>query len=287
MKKLLSIILIALLTLAGCGKKNIKESGKITIVATLFPQYDFSRVIGGDKVDVTLLLPAGSESHNYDPSPSDMALISKSDIFVYTGDEMEPWAGDIASAVGTSVKILNVSDNATLSSYEEHHENENSSHSHTLDPHIWLDFDNAKIMCENIYNALCSVSPENKDYFTENFESYIDKLTVLDKSYSDIVSNSEKTIVFGGKFALSYLVKRYNISYLSAYESCSANAEPSIADIAYLSDFVKTNNITVVYCEEYTEPKVALEIASGNNAEVLPIHSCHNLNRQDLEKGTT
>ena len=112
MKKLIAIILcLALFPLAGCGAVEDASSGKLEVIATLFPQYDFTRQIGGDKVNVTLLLPAGTESHTFDPSPSDMITISKSDLFIYTGDDMEPWAGDIAASVGGNTKILNASDN--------------------------------------------------------------------------------------------------------------------------------------------------------------------------------
>ncbi|MGM9550889.1 MAG: metal ABC transporter substrate-binding protein [Clostridia bacterium] len=290
MKKLLGLLLVCLIIpFSGCSKTENLETDKITVIATLFPQFDFARQIGGDKVSVTLLLPPGSESHNYDPSPSDMALISKSDLFIYTGDNMEPWAGDIASSVQGNVTILDASENITLvSSPDTDHDHEDEEgHAHALDPHIWLDFDNAKVMCDNIYNALAIISPENESYFKENLEKYKSDLTSLDEKYKETISQSDKTIVFGGKFALGYLVRRYNINYLSAYDSCSANAEPSIADISRLSAFVSENDIKAVFCQEYTDPKVAREIANANNAEVLVLHSCHNISKDEREMGTT
>lgn len=291
MKKFICLILImCLIPLSGCGASENEASDKIQITATLFPQYDFARQIGGDRADVTLLLPAGTESHNFDPSPSDMVTISRSDLFIYTGDSMEPWAGSIASSVGSSVKILDASQNIDLSETENLHEDEETSHSHStsLDPHIWLDFDNARIMAENIFNALKEISPENEDYFEENFVKLCDAMDKLDKEYTALfLENRDKTVVFGGKFALGYLVRRYNVNYKSAYDSCSSNAEPGISDIALLSEFIKENNIKVVYCEEYTEPKVASTLAQANNAKVLPIHSCHNINKEDREAGVT
>lgn len=293
MKKLICLLLIAaILPISGCGNKSAQNSDKITIVATLFPQYDFARSIGGDKVDVTLLLPAGSESHNYDPSPSDMALISKSSLFIYTGDNMEPWAGDIASAVGSGVEILDVSKGINFSaSADSAHEEDTAAdgeHHHSLDPHVWLDFDNAKTMAANIANALTDISPENSAYFSENLKLLCSEIDNLDMEYQLLFNeNTDKALVFGGKFALGYLVKRYNIKYLSAYDSCSANSEPSISDIATLSRFVSENNVKAVFCEEYTDPKVAREIASANNAEVLVIHSCHNINKEEREAGVT
>ncbi len=284
MKKFLSLIVVFLLIpLTGCNSSE-EITDKINVIATLFPQYDFVREIGGDKVNVTLLLPAGADSHSYDVTPSDMLTISKSDLFIYTGDNMEPWAGDIASSVGNSVKIINASENVKLTASTDHTDGE---HNHALDPHIWLDFDNAKIMCDNICNALSQISPENREYFETNLTSYKEKLTALDRQYADNLADSDKTIVFGGKFALGYLFQRYGINYLSAYDSCSANSEPSIADILNLTDFVSENNINCVYCQEYTDPKVAREIAKANNCEVLVIHSCHNINKEDRENGVT
>ncbi len=284
MKKILVLFLIlAILPLAGCTNQQ-GDSSKIQITATLFPQYDFARQIGGNKVDVTLLLPAGQESHLYDPSPSDMAKISKSDLFIYTGDLMEGWAGDIASSVGGSVKVLDASRNIELFKSEE----DAHDHAHSLDPHIWLDFDNAKAMCANIAAELILLSPENEAYFTENLVNYTNALTELDNEFKKEFENGQaKDLVFGGRFAVGYLTRRYNISYKSAYDSCSANSEPSVQDITALSDFVKENGINVVFCEEFSDPKIAREIALSNNAEVLVLHSCHNTSSEERENGAT
>lgn len=285
MKRLISLLLILmLLPLAGCGTENVSD-GKIHITATLFPQYDFARQIGGDKVDVTLLLPAGQESHLYDPSPADMAKISESDLFIYTGDVMEGWAGDIASSVGGNVKGLDVSSNIDLFSQVEEEEHD---HAHSLDPHIWLDFDNAKKMCANIATELILLSPENEAYFTENLLNLTNALTALDEEYSALFAEGQKKdLIFGGRFAVGYLTRRYNIQYKSAYDSCSANSEPSVQDIAALCDYVKEKDIKVIFCEEFSDPKIAREIASSNNAEVLVLHSCHNTSAEERESGAT
>ena len=284
MKRFLALLLIlTLLPLAGCTA-NPSDSSKLQITATLFPQYDFVRQIGGDKVEVTLLLPAGQESHLYDPSPSDMAKISRSDLFIYTGDMMEGWAGDIAASVGGEVMVLDVSENIELFSNEE----DEHEHAHSLDPHIWLDFDNAKAMCANIATALILLAPEHEAYFTENLISYTNTLTALDNEYKRAFENGQtKELVFGGRFAVGYLTRRYNVRYKSAYDSCSANSEPSVQDITALSDFVKSNDIKVVFCEEFSDPKIAREIALANNAEVLVLHSCHNTSAEERSAGET
>ena len=284
MKKFL-LILAAVLSLTACSPKE-RAGGKIEITATLFPQYDFARQIGGDKADVTLLLPAGQEAHLYDPSPQDMSKIASSDIFIYTGEMMEGWAADIASSVGGGVKIVDASSGASfIEDSGDDHDHEHSQ-SGASDPHIWLDFDNAKIMCDNIYSALVEVSPENESYFKENLDSLKAELDTLDSDFASLASSSDKTIVFGGRFALGYLTHRYNIKYVSAYASCGAEAEPSVRDIQTLTDFVKDNNIKAVYCEEFSDPKVARIIADGR-AEVLVLHSAHNTSLSERESGAT
>jgi len=277
MKKFLAMAAALCLLLTGCASES-GESGKITVIATLFPQYDFARQIAGDRASVTLLLPAGQESHLYDPTPADMTAISKADIFVYTGDNMESWASDLASSVGDKVKIVDASEGISL--YE-------SSGDHDLDPHIWLDFDNAKKMAENVFNALVEISPENTDYFTENLHALEDSLTSLDEEYRAAFSASDKTLVFGGRFALGYLLRRCGADYISAYDSCGAEAEPGVQDIKRLYDYVKENNVKAVYAEEFSEPKVARTIAEANGAEVLLLHSAENTSREEREEGVT
>ncbi len=283
MKKFICVLLaLPLLFLAGCGcEENSEKSDKIQIIATLFPQYDFARIIGGDKVEVTLLLPPGSESHHYEPSPKDMTKIADSDLFIYTGANLEGWAGDIAQSMKDSVAILDVSSNIPLTSSTHNHD-------HALDPHIWLDFEKAGKMCENITSALCSLSPENEAYFKANLEDYLTLLTALDEKYTTLfASEIKKDFIFGDKFAAGYLVTRYSIPHQSAYSSCSANAEASQATIAALSDYVKDNDVKVVYCREFSAASVAKEIAKANNAEVLVIHSAHNISKEEREKGVT
>ncbi len=286
MKKTFLILSLAIsLLLSGCAGSVPEDSGKITVVATLFPQYDFARQIGGDKVDVKLLLPAGQESHLYDPTPSDMTLISKSDIFVYTGEMMEGWAADIASSFEGKIMIVDASKGASL--YETDKQQDDEHDHHSADPHIWLDFDNAKVMAKNIYDALVSVSPENEEYFSENLSAYEEKLTALDEEYSSVFASSDKTLVFGGRFALGYLMRRYNVKYMSAYSSCGAEAEPGVKDIQNLYNYVKDNDVKAVYCEEFSDPKVARSIASANNAEVLVLHSAHNTSAEEREENAT
>lgn len=270
---------------AGC---SAEKGGKKTIMATLFPQYDFARTIAGDNFEVKLLLTPGTESHTYDPGASDMYAIANSSLFLYTGDEMEPWAGTLISSLGEDCpEVVDCSQNVPLIKEEHDHEEEHE-HEHEADPHIWLDMDNAKLMADNICSGLCKIDPENADSYKENASKLKDELDALDGEFEQLFSDSDTdTIVFGGRFSYIYFIERYDLSYVTAYKSCSASAEPSLADIAEVVDYINANNAGAIYYEELSEPKVARSIAEDTGIKALEFSTAHNVTAEQLEKGVT
>lgn len=299
-KIILTLFLIIGLSglLMGCNgnnsaSKDKTRDNKIKVVATLFPQYDFTRQIAGDKAEVTLLMSPGVESHSYEPSPSDIIKINESDLFIYTGKFMEPWAQSIIDGIeNKNVKILDVSQNVSLDKSEEHEDEEEHTEAdhaaHEFDPHIWTSPVNAKIMVENILGDLCELDPENADYYKTNAENYLNELTNLDKEFQDIFRAAKrKEIIFAGKFALHYFAEEYDMEYEAAFDSCSTETEPSVKVIAELIDEIKEENIPVVYYPELTDPKVARSISDETGAEMLLLHSCHNLSKDEFKAGET
>ncbi|MEM1483246.1 metal ABC transporter substrate-binding protein [Oscillospiraceae bacterium PP1C4] len=307
-RRLISILLAAvlcLLLLAGCAPaaQTQKATSKIRIVATLFPQYDFARQIAGDKADIKLLLPAGIESHSYEPTPADIIAINMADLFVYTGPYMEPWAQSIIDGVTENVTVLNISQNITLDKEEEHDEahahdealehDEADAHKEELahggfDPHIWTSPVNAKVMVDNLTDALCKVDSANADYYRNNAAKYKTELDALDQEFSTIVSTAKrKEIIFGGRFALHYFAKQYGLTYEAAFDSCSHETEPSAQVVAEIIDEVRTKGIPVVFHEELTDPKVARLIGEETGAKLRLLHSCHNVSKEDFQNGAT
>jgi zinc transport system substrate-binding protein len=313
MKKILTVILVVLLASAlfGCTQNQntsdfsaeSENKEKIKIVTTLFPQYDFARQIAGDKAEITLLLPPGAESHSFDPKPSDIITINNADIFIYTGKYMEPWAEKIIQSTDSdSINILDVSNGITLEKEEHEHEEdeyeedeiENSGehggdeHNHEYDPHIWTSPVMAKKMVDNIAASLCYVDSENASYYKSNAENYKKQLDELDSEFSDIVSTGVRNkIYFGGRFALHYFTEQYGLEHESAYDNCSSETEPNARDIAQIIDEIKENEIPVIYYEELTDPKVSRSISEDTGVEMLLFHSCHNISKDDFEKGVT
>ncbi len=295
MKKIVSVfvtffvaIFVILFFAINSNTKTIQtDNEKVKVIATLFPQYDFVKQIGKDKVEVTLLLPPGTETHTYDPSPKDIIKINESDLFVYTGDNMEPWAASISGSISSRVNILDASKNAEYIK-EEHNNEKHEHHEHEYDPHIWLDISNAKQMVDNILNELVKIDPQNANYYNQNAEVYKRNLDKLDDRFLDVIENSKRNIVcFGDKFAYMYFLKRYNLDYISAYDSCSANSEPSVSKILEIEKSIEKENIPVIFYESLSEGTVAKSIAKDTGIKALVFSSVHTVSDDDIQKGAT
>ena len=169
MKKLkfsISILVLVLIltSISACNsstKEREKGEGKIKIVTTLFPQYDFAKEIVKDKAEVTLLLPPGVEAHSFEPTPQDIGNIKKADIFIYTGEYMEPWADKMIDSIGEeSIAIVDLSKGIELMEEDDHHDHDDHDHHHHhggKDPHIWLDPVYAQKMIDNIVETVVKV----------------------------------------------------------------------------------------------------------------------------------
>lgn len=291
MKKILSVIISAAILcgcicVTGCSA----DSGEGKIIATLFPQYSFAKQIAGDKYEVELLLTPGTESHTYDPSTADAYTISQAALFLYTGDEMEPWAANLLASLGSDCpETVNCSDNVELYSDEhDEHDHDHEGHSHGADPHIWLDMSNACIMADNICNGLCEIDPQNAAYYRENTAKLKTELMQIDREFETLFENADtKTIVFGGRFSYIYFIERYGLSYVSAYKSCDTAADPSLSDIAEVVSYIKSNDVKVIYHEELTDPKVARSIAEETGIEMREFSTGHNVTAEQLKSGVT
>ena len=303
------IFTFIIVIISAISNTNNKNKEKIQIVATLFPQYDFAKKVGGDKVDVTLLLPPGSESHTYEPTPRDMVNINNSNLFIYTGKEMEPWADRIISGMKNNVNVLDLSSTVKLinseefeekhekaeheESYEHEHEhedegNEEHEHNHEYDPHIWLNPQYAIKMVESIRDELCKIDPENKDYYTANANSYIQEISNLDKEFEETISTSKTNkIAFGGAFAYAYFIERYNLEFISAYDACGENVEPSTSKVKEVIDYINENKLPVIFYKEYTNGNIAKTISESTGAKMLVFNTVHNVSKEEIKNNAS
>ena len=294
------IIVCSLFIILFKQEEIVKNDDKIQIIATLFPQYDFAKHIVRDKAEVKLLLSSGVETHNYEPTPKDMIKINNSDIFLYTGDDLEPWTESIINSLDIKCDIIDISEGIELIKIEEfeamhinkisfhNHENEDleqKHHNHEIfDGHIWLNPQNAIKMIDNITEEICKIDSKNEDYYKNNAELYKKEINDLDKELEDIVNKSDiKEIAVGGEFAYAYLVKRYGLDFVSVYNNCGDGEDPSISKVKSVIDYINKKDMKVVFYEELTEGTVAKMIAEETEAEPLILYSIHNA---DINKDT-
>ena len=290
---------------AGCdtSKENASDVS-VTVITTLFPLFDFARVItDGTDAEVSLLLPPGVESHSFEPSPADVIAIQRSDVFAYTGDSMETWAHEIIEGldgargttednafqtVGNTV-IADCSKGIQLDEVEAHDEAEEAGHNHSnYDPHIWTDPTQAATMVGTITDALCAADPAHAETYRTNCEAYQAELMELDAEFEALVDGAvRREICFGGRFSLHYFAKRYGLSCIAAYDSCSSETEPSAKAVAEITDAILEDGIPVIYYEELVDPKVARSIAEDTGCAMLLLHSCHNVSKEELDAGAT
>ena len=308
------VALIGMYTFYNLASSSIvkgKRGEGLTITASLFPQYDFARRIAGDRAKVTLILPPGADSHTFEPKPADVTGIHDSDIFIYTGKSMEPWADSLISGIkGSSADIVDASEgikllgdnpapsnsghhcdecetcaaegSGDLALSEHHHEHQGG------DPHFWLDPTLAAKMVTNIERALCSRDAANADFYRANAKKCREELMELDDEFERVVKSGKRdTLVFGGAFAYRYFVSRYGLEVISAYSSCSSHAEPSVKAVTDVIEYIKANNIPCVYYEELADPKVARSIAEACGVEALLFSTAHNVTKDELERGVT
>ena len=291
---LILILIISLLIFFFEPQIVENNNEKIKIIATIFPNYDFARQIGGDKVDVKLLLDSGVESHTYEPTPKDMIEINNSDIFIYTGADFEPWAKEIFDASeDNKFYIIDTSNNIQLIKKEEFEEkNINSEileeheshdgHDHeesSYDSHIWLSPDNAIIMINDILGVLCKLDPDNSEYYIENAENYKKEILDLDNKFKNLIETSErKEIAFAGKFSYTYFIDKYNLKFVSVYNNCGHGEDPSIAKVKSVIDYINNHNLPVVFYEELSEGTVAKMIGDETSAIAKVFYTIHNAN---------
>jgi len=303
MRKLILILFISMLALSltGCAKKSVAEeqSGKISIISTVFAPFDFTREIAGGYAEITMLLPPGSECHSYEPTPQDIIKIQNCDIFIYIGGDSDSWVQKVLESMDTkNMEIITLMDCVDVvreelvegmeEDHEEHEEHEEVHGEHEYDEHVWTSPKNAKLIVQKISDVICTIDSANAAAYEKNTTTYIAKLDELDREFQAIASSAAiKTLVFGDRFPFRYFADAYDFQYFAAFPGCSTETEASAATIAFLIDKVNAEEIPVVFHAEMSNKKMANTISEATGAEVLLFHACHNVTKDEMAAGVT
>lgn len=316
MKKITALLLALFVlvgALAGCGKQNdTNKTDKLSIVTTIFPEYDWVREILGDKADnaeITMLLDNGVDLHSYQPTADDIVKISDCDLFIYVGGESDGWVEDaLRNAANRNMKVINllevlgdsVKTEEIVEGMQEEHEHEDAhahddaeehEHEEEADEHVWLSLKNAKMLVRVISKALQELDPDNKDIYAANADAYVKKLSALDADYQAAVdAASNKTILFGDRFPFRYLVDDYGLRYYAAFAGCSAETEAGFETISFLAKRVDEWKLPCVLTIEGAQHKIAETVVRNTttkNQKVLTMDSMQSTTTQDVKNGTT
>lgn len=318
MKKITALLALLMLVgvLAGCGKQNdTNKTDKLSIVTTIFPEYDWVREILGDKADnaeVTMLLDNGVDLHSYQPTADDIVKISDCDLFIYVGGESDEWVEDaLRNAANGNMKVINLlevlgdsvkTEEIVEGMQEEEHEHEDAEehehedaeeheHEEEADEHVWLSLKNAKMLVRVISKALQELDPDSKDIYAANADAYVKKLSALDAEYQTAVdAASNKTILFGDRFPFRYLVDDYGLRYYAAFVGCSTETEAGFETISFLAKRVDEWKLPCVLTIEGAQHKIAETVVrntTAKNQRVLTMDSMQSTTSKDVKNGTT
>ena len=325
MRKIIAFVLTALLVagcLSACGSQNgtnAEDNGRIRIVTTIFPEYDWVMNIVGENpagAEVTLLLDTGVDLHSFQPTAADILSISTCDLFIYVGGESDAWVDDaLKEAMNKEMTVINLLEvlgdavkeeelvEGMQEEEEEHghvHEegeaDEDHGHAHgdgeaEYDEHVWLSLRNAAVFVESIAEALRKIDPDHAEVYRKNADAYLEKLNALDEAYQAAVDEAPvSTLLFGDRFPFRYLADDYGLSYYAAFVGCSAETEASFATITFLSQKVDELSLSAVMTIEGTDHRIAETIVQNTRTKdqlILTLDSMQSVTAKDVKNGTT
>ncbi len=290
MKKIIGLLLAALMVFAlcSCGGEKTEE---LSVVTTIFPQYDLARQILGADGSVQMLVTPGSESHFYEPTIKDIAAIKNADLFIYVGEETDGWAKEALEAIGGGVRTLKLTDiiepieQAELEGAEHsHHDHEEAS----FDEHVWTSPVNAIKILEEIKIKLKEIAPEKSAEFDKRAEDYKNEILDIHNDINSALKISDtKTLVFADRFPFRYFANEYSLDCFAAFSGCSSETEPTLETVKFLVDKIKAEKLPAVIITEQTTGSVAQSIGAAAGVKTLTLHSCHNVTKEQLKNGVT
>ncbi|PGL69912.1 metal ABC transporter substrate-binding protein [Bacillus sp. AFS055030] len=287
-KKLaITTLLLTSAVLSACNKEtqmqSTKNKNKLTIYTTIYPLQDFTEKIGGKYVDVHSIYPTGVDTHDFEPTSKQIVKIANSDLFVYNGAGMEPFADKISDTLkNNNVSILEATKNIELIKSNEEEIEADEDHN-DVDPHVWLDPSRAKIEAQNIKDELIKLMPKNKQYFEANYQQIESQFDELDRELRNLVLHSERKDIVVSHAAYGYLEEHYGIEQIPI-TGLSPSQEPSQKDLKKVVDFVKQHHVKYILFESFATPKVASVVKNETHAKILRLSHLATISEDDLKK---
>ncbi|HPF29379.1 MAG TPA: metal ABC transporter substrate-binding protein, partial [Lachnospiraceae bacterium] len=282
-----------------------EKSDKISIVCTIFPQYDWTRTILGDdvsNVELNLLVQDGANLHSYQPSASDIAMISNADLVIYVGGESNQWVEDaMENAVNEnqlSISLIDaigerVTEEVLVEGMEaeEEHEEQEAGEEIEYDEHVWMSIENAAIISKEIESSLEELNPQLAEEYQKNLQNYEAELQQLDEEYQTMVAQATThTVVVGDRFPFHYLMDEYDILYYAAFPGCSADTEADFETVIFLAEKLDEYHLAYVLTVENSNQSIAstiIENTQNKDQSIAGLNSMETITNERMEAGDT
>jgi len=280
MKKLISLLSLTIL-LSACAPASTPSDDEFTIAASFYPLAEMARNVAGDHAEVITITPAGSDPHEYEPSPKDIAAISESDLFIFNGAGQDPWAEKLELE---NTAIIHMTENFSLLEGEDHDHEEEEGHHHEFDPHIWLDPTQAAQEVEIIAEKMIEVDPQNAPIYQANADAYKQELLQLDSEYKETLVSCQKDSIITAHAAFGYMAARYGFNQI-AIAGLSPEQEPSARKLAEIADLAEEEDIKYIFFETLTSPRISETLAQEVGAQTLLLDPVEGLTQEQIAAG--
>lgn len=290
MKRILrtaAMTLCAALFLAGCTTQQAEQAqgdNRLSVYASFYTMHDFAQKIGGDKAQITIMVPDGTEPHDWEPAAADIAGLQNADLFIYNGAGMEHWAEDVLASLDSSALIPVEASKGIVLREGEHEEAEEEDEHGGLDPHVWLDPNNAKKELETIKNAFVQADPNNASYYTANYEKWAREFDALDEEFRTTLSNLPQKEIIVSHEAYGYLCEAYGLTQIGI-EGLAPDSEPDPGRMAEIIDLAREKGVTTIFFEELLSPDVANAIAAETGANTAVLSPVEGLTDEERASG--
>ncbi len=250
MKRIIGILLIALMLFGVTACASPEREGPVTIATTCFAAYDFARSVAGDTGAEVKLIGGGADLHSYNPSAEDILTVTECDLLVYVGGESDAWVLEIERKEHSeAVNMLDVIGERV------HYLHDHGKETEIPDEHVWMSIDNAHLIVKAVSDALSRIDGANELKYDDNREQFSLKLSALDMKFREAVEGyTLPTVVVADRFAFAYMFKDYNIGWYSAFDTCSADSEVSFETVTRLAGVVDKYSVPAIAVTESANP---------------------------------
>lgn len=246
-----------------------ESDGRLGVVVTVLPQAEFVKNVGGDRVRVTVMVPPGASPHTYEPKPAQMKALAGAKMYAKVGSGVEfelVWMDKLV-ATNKNMVVVNCSEGVELQEIaaEDEHD-EGDEHTGRMDPHIWMSPSNARMMVSNICDGFIAVDPENRGYYEQNRDAYLQELAGIDREIRDGLSSVKNKRFMVYHPAFGYFAREYKLDMIPIE---IGGKEPTAASLTRLIEQAKAQGITVIFVEPQFDPKSAGVIAEAIGGRVV------------------